>query len=186
VQLEQEGWEPGQAAALLAAQGAPAMLQERNRKLAAELHSARLQLAEQEGKGAQLAQQACLLEAQLGRQQQLVARLEEDLANSSLGGAAGGAGAAQLLSAESVAAAAVAGLQPSSPGGLSAHPLVLSRAGSELPASPLAGAGPGPASGGEGLLDIVVSQRDRFRARLAQVEEEKGALEAQVQVGGRD
>ncbi len=56
--------------------------------------------------------------------------------------------------------------------------------------SSAAGASSGDPSGagGGGLLEIVVSQRDRFRQRMAQLEEEKGAAggagEAWLSLGG--
>lgn len=41
--------------------------------------------------------------------------------------------------------------------------------------------------GGAALLDIVVSQRDRFRQRVTQLEEAKGkSVEAQVEEAERD
>ncbi|KAG2452146.1 hypothetical protein HYH02_003178 [Chlamydomonas schloesseri] len=116
-------------------------------------------------------------------------------------GAAGGLGAAAVTgggssftgsqSQSQLALGAVAGMStggstaallPQFPGSLGVLPSMELPAGDAAAASAgadgasAAGAAGGGAAGGGGLLDILASQRDRFRQRMVQLEEEKSAL----------
>jgi hypothetical protein len=142
------------------------------------------------------------LESDLQRRAQLVAQLEEHLAAASAatGGAAGRsaaadgggpvAGAVGGSGGSLSLAVAAAGGSPSSRMGSMLLPQLSGSLGvihsgdlAALSASPSAAAlveGPAAAAtggadggGGGSLLDIVVSQRDRFRQRMVQLEEEK-------------
>lgn len=139
-----------------------------------------LQLSEQSSVLTEGEKAKSALELELARRVALIAKLEEDLASAAMSQRSGrnADGSQSLLP-----------LIPGSPlrtptpepgaASLSGEG-VLSNVGS---ASRIAGAGEGAStssgadgsgSGSESLLGIVVSQRDRFRQRVASLEEEKG------------
>lgn len=113
------------------------------------------------------------LTQQLQQSQQLVRQLESDLLALSSSGAAEGAGLGVAVRLGS------SGLQGLVPAGLDAA------AGVSSP-SAAAAAGPGQegSGGGDGaaaVLQAVAAQRDRFKARIAELEGEQAGLSAQLQ-----
>ncbi|KAI7841244.1 hypothetical protein COHA_005081 [Chlorella ohadii] len=124
-----------------------AALVAKSRQLEHKLTTLRLELAEARGEAEASAGRAAELEAELEQQKQLVARLEED-----------------LLAAEGAASSAAAA------GG-----------GGAGSGDALAGGNGGGAAGGEGegeqtMVAVLCSQRDRFRARVQEVEGHLAAL----------
>ncbi|KXZ50466.1 hypothetical protein GPECTOR_16g640 [Gonium pectorale] len=200
VQMQAEGWSGEQVEATLrdpSAQTVTAVLQERTRKLSSEVNSLKRQLAERAKQTQDLEGKIQSLESDLRHRSQLVAQLEEHLAAAARAAAstnAAGDGGAAATSAST-------GRSEPSPAPVSPHP---GRADSLLPqlsgslgvlptvepASPSQGMGGTAAAGagadgagaavGGSLLDIVVSQRDRFRQRMVQLEDEKSQLSEEL------
>ncbi|MEW5303762.1 MAG: hypothetical protein WDW36_006421 [Sanguina aurantia] len=189
-ELESEGWAPVAVQGLLSQPTAAAVsgvLQERIRKLSSDVSDLRRQLSDSGSANAQSASDLGSAVAELARQAQLITALERDLSHSlsaqqpspgtglpslstpshhggSSGGGSGGGGSGgggtqrDPRSGSSSCSSGPDGLQP---GGGSSHLGVLAGEG-----------GSGGGGGGGSLLDIVVSQRERFRLRVTQLEEE--------------
>lgn len=150
-------------------------LQERCTKLERALQAAKSAAAAAGESASTSAAEVQALTQQLQQSQQLVRQLESDLlalSSSSSSGAAEGAGlgAAVRLGGS--------GLQGFVPAGLDAA------AGVSSP-SAAAAAGPGQEGGGgdgaAAVLQAVAAQRDRFKARIAELEGEQAGLSAQLQ-----
>ena len=141
----------------------PCLWQERTRKLSSEVTALRRQLSERDQQLHDAEAHLRKAQADLQHRLHLIAKLEEDLSSVRSGGPA----------------AAMAGSTAGSSGALSG--LVAGVAeGASLGGTLGPGEGAAAADGGSAaagassLLDIVVSQRDRFRQRMVQLEEEKG------------
>jgi len=174
VQMEAEGWGKEQIRDVLRTvntQVAQTVMQERNRKLSAEVSSLKREIAERDSRLAEQQKQLAAYEDELKLRQVLIKQLEEDLMRSSSGVAAGAAAAAVAGAVGAAGAAAVAGSS------------LLKQGSSELlmPGTPDAADGGSLDSQAASMLDIVVSQRDRFRQRVTQLEEEKGKLNEELQ-----
>jgi hypothetical protein len=201
-QLESEGWSAEAAAAATTALSADPsdqlqpLLQERCSKLERALQAAKSEAAAAGEAAAASTSEVQSLQGQLLQSQQLVRQLELDLLtlSSSSGGlaaaaAAGGGGSSYCCT--NCGAAVV--------GGTAANAVVLPSHGSGLEGLGVAGAsasgedggrtgmpnaaaaadGGGDASGA--VLQAVTAQRDRFRARIVELEGGQAQLSAQVQ-----
>ncbi|KAJ9506929.1 hypothetical protein QJQ45_002510 [Haematococcus lacustris] len=194
-QMEVEGWSvEGRQDALRSLGQSPgqvtSVLQERVRKLTSQLASLQREL--QETRDALAGRSAQLAAAQAAEAQQagLVRQLEEDLAACKVPCCTAAGPDSALAPCEHTLSP---GLDhppdPMSPRGGAGAPAAARLGGPEgcggqgggegalLPCSP---SGPRVQDVG-GLLDIVVHQRDRFRQRMAQLEEEKSTLADSLQ-----
>ncbi|GLC42313.1 hypothetical protein PLESTB_000660600 [Pleodorina starrii] len=202
VQMQAEGWSGEQVEATLrdpSAQTITSVLQERSRKLSSEVNSLKRQVAERDKQIQELEVRIQDLESDLQRRAQLVAQLEEHLAaaaGAAAASAAGGGGAAAATGKPDGAAVGVVPLAADADSDsttallpqLSGSLGIISSGDLSAVAAALAGGDAGGAAagqaggvvdgggGGGSLLDIVVSQRDRFRQRMVQLEEEKSQL----------
>ncbi|KAL0044478.1 hypothetical protein WJX82_008975 [Trebouxia sp. C0006] len=160
---EAEGWDapqgerPTSAGGTMTSSTLHRILQERNRKLNAELTKLKNSAVEQQGDMQDLQQQLQKARSHDAHQKALIKQLEMDLMHSSV---------STSLSPESQIIeevdAEADGVQGSDTAG--------------TPASQAAGTHLQPR-----LLGIVTSQRDRFRARVSQLEEEVATCRTQVQ-----
>ncbi|KAL0035573.1 hypothetical protein WJX77_012505 [Trebouxia sp. C0004] len=160
---EAEGWDapqgerPANAGGTMTSSTLHRILQERNRKLNAELTKLKNSATEQQGDLQQLQQQLQKARSQDAHQKALIKQLEIDLMHSSVSTSLSPEN--QII--EEVDAEAT-GVQGSDHAG--------------TPSSQAAGTHLQPK-----LLGIVTSQRDRFRARVSQLEEEVATCRTQLQ-----
>ncbi|KAG2488575.1 hypothetical protein HYH03_012894 [Edaphochlamys debaryana] len=199
VQMQAEGWSGEQVEATLkdpSAQNVTTVLQERTRKLSSEVNSLKRQVGERDKQIADLEVKIQNLGQDLARRADLVAKLEEHLAAAasaaaggggittrpSDSGAAPGGGSTSGITPGVGSAARLDSLLPQLSGTLGILPEVEPPAAAGGGDAGTGGAGGGGGAGGDGgsLLDIVVSQRDRFRQRMVQLEEEKGQLSEEL------
>ncbi|GIL86016.1 hypothetical protein Vretifemale_14276, partial [Volvox reticuliferus] len=202
VQMQAEGWSGEQVEATLrdpSAQSVTTVLQERSRKLSSEVNSLKRQLAERDKQIQDLEGQLKELESDLQRRAKLVAQLEEHLAaaaGAAASAAGGGAATVAATTAATIPLAAAGGaesrldtvLLPQLSGSLGILPsgdleaapsttsLTAATSGDAAVAASHGFGAAAAAAGGGSLLEIVVSQRDRFRQRMVQLEEEKSQL----------
>jgi homeobox protein cut-like len=195
-QIESENWDVGVAAQHLPALGAGgragaaathALLQERNRALSSELSAARRAAQDARDAAAAAEARASAATADAATHAALIKRLEADLA------AVRSAGTPARLASGLLAAASPMQLTAALPSGTSGGGDVLAvvpQSTNRTPgmeSTPLEpGTPPSVSEGGGGdqgsnLLDILALQRDRFRQRAAQLEEETGALSLVLQ-----
>ncbi|KAK9818043.1 hypothetical protein WJX72_006164 [[Myrmecia] bisecta] len=171
VQMEAEGWEalpsPAHGASPPTHASLHAILQERNRRLAAEAKKLTLGLAQRDARIASLVGETQQLQSQSEEQARLIHQLEQDLLDSSRKVHQGG----DLASPAGTLPGSGAALESST-----SRPAV--HAGtpniSELSSSMTS-------SQDVHMLDIVTSQRDRFRRRVEQLEEELRNAQAELQ-----
>ncbi|KAG1678378.1 hypothetical protein FOA52_015144 [Chlamydomonas sp. UWO 241] len=181
VQMEAEGWGKAEIAGVLgdgglaSHQAASAVLQERNRKLSAEVSALKRSVEETGAVAAAARTDVQGARDEAARLAALVERLEGDLLT------AAGAGTRRPLPSDPPPRPATPYNNSGAPesdgasgtGANGAEGATRADAGDDAAAS---GGDGGSGGGGGGLFDIVVSQRDRFRSRCAQLEDEKGTL----------
>ncbi|GAB4818452.1 hypothetical protein N2152v2_005498 [Parachlorella kessleri] len=128
-------------------------LLEKNRRLEHQLTMVRLQLAEAQGEAEASAAKLAELGAELAQQRELVARLEEDLLAAER--AAGARSAAGEAAEGGTISPTASGMLQEAPGG--------------------DGAGEGPS-----MLSVLCHQRDRFRARVRELEDSLVAVQQEL------
>lgn len=155
------------------------LLQERCTKLEHALYAAKSDAAAANHSASRAAEQVQALQSQLQLSQQLVKQLEADLlavSSNSSGGLATGSASVHA------AAGADGGDQISSRSGLEG--LMHSTADQQEAGSPTAANVAAAAAGTDAaaaVLQVVTAQRDRFRARLLELEAEQAGVAARLQ-----
>lgn len=143
------------------------LVQERCTKLERALQAAKSAAAAAGESASASAAEVQALSQQLQQSQQLVRQLETDLLALSSSAAA----------AEAVVRSGSSGLQGLVPAGLDAAAGVSSPSAAAAAAGQEGGGGDGAAA----VLQAVAAQRDRFKARIAELEGEQAGLSAQLQ-----
>ncbi|GAX75276.1 hypothetical protein CEUSTIGMA_g2721.t1 [Chlamydomonas eustigma] len=174
VQLEMEGWtKEHRSAALqgLTMQSTHNVMQERNRKLSSDVSTLKRELSDKQEEATRAQEELKLALDEISRLSGFVKQLEDDLTRSS-GVKNSGPAATQLLPGST----SLDMIPPQMPG----TPDPGREPGHELPAGGGAAEGSSLDADAGGLLEIVVSQRDRFRQRVMALEVEKGQLMDEV------